>query len=138
MSNKPTKPPTVDPTMVARFVRTPLLLWSLAESDGIRAHVGIIVEVDVITVTITEPSGRVDVADVVMRDVVMRDVLVWTCVVDGEVGGGVGQVEKSVDVGRDVVTGIWRITCDSTVLICSPERLNGQCTSQALCMWSCP
>ena len=115
--SKPKKPPRVDPMIAARFFCASLPLWSPEASVGMSAHVGTIVAVEVITVTIIEPSGAVVVADDTMMDALLWGWGVGTL----EGGGEEGQVEKSVDVGRDVVTGICSTTCESTVLTCSAE-----------------
>ena len=92
---------------------------------------GGIVVVVVISVTMTEPSGSVEVAEDTMTDVLGGRVLPAE---EGEVTPllppllppplvpTVGQEENRVVVGVDVVTGMVITNCDSTVVISWPGQ----------------
>ena len=127
---RPKKPPRVPPIIGPRSPRM-LLPWPPSPVPCMSVGFGGIVVVVVISVTMTEPSGSVEVAEDTMTDVLGGRVLPAE---EGEVTPllppllppplvpTVGQEENRVVVGVEVVTGMVITNCDSTVVISWPGQ----------------
>ena len=120
----PTKPPSAPPTIGPSGTSELPLLSPLLPPVAL-APLLVKKLVEVYVTYVVAPSGRVEADwEVITVALVPGEVgaIVVVVVVELLVVPTVGHVEKRVAVGEEVVTGIWRTTWDSIVLVVSAGR----------------
>ena len=117
-TNPPNAPPTIGPSGISELPLLSPLLPPVALAPLLVKKL-----VEVYVTYVVAPSGRVEADwEVITVALVPGEVGAIVVVVELLVVPTVGHVEKRVAVGEEVVTGIWRMTWDSIVLVVSAGR----------------